>query len=102
MTVPTGKEWPGSGLRAAAVLISLVMPGVGHFVLGAFGRGAIWAVGIPVLGYIALFFSRDNASDSRYWGLVTRDKIKGRADWIHWSWDSERHWLRSERLWRSL
>ena len=45
---------------------------------------------------------RDNAMDSRHWGMVTRDTIKGRADWIYWSWDSDRHWLRSERLWRSL
>ena len=30
------------------------MPGSGHFLLGAFGRGAVWAVALPLLGLLLL------------------------------------------------
>jgi signal peptidase I len=42
--------------------------------------------------------NRDNSQDSRYWGFVKRDKIKGKAFLIYWSWDADRHWLRWWRL----
>jgi signal peptidase I len=42
--------------------------------------------------------NRDNSQDSRYWGFVRRDRIKGKAFLIYWSWDSDRHWLRWWRL----
>jgi signal peptidase I len=42
--------------------------------------------------------NRDNSQDSRYWGFVKRDKIKGKAFLTYWSWDSDRHWLRWWRL----
>ena len=34
--------------------------------------------------------NRNNSQDSRYWGFVKRDKIKGRAFLIYWSWDSDK------------
>src|SRR5438552_3521452 len=46
---------PGRVRRVSAVLLSLVAPGAGHFLLGAFRRGAAWAVGLAVLGIGALF-----------------------------------------------
>jgi hypothetical protein len=33
---------------------------------------------------------------------VRRDKIKGKAFLIYWSWDSDRHWLRWWRLGRYI
>ncbi len=38
----------------------------------------------------------------RYWGFVKRDKIKGKAFLIYWSWDGDRHWLRWWRLGRYI
>jgi len=35
--------------------------------------------------------NRDNSEDSRYWGFVTLNKIKGKAMIIYWSWP---HWDR--------
>lgn len=35
--------------------------------------------------------NRDNSEDSRYWGFVTLNKIKGKALIIYWSWP---HWDR--------
>jgi signal peptidase I len=31
--------------------------------------------------------NRDNSQDSRYWGFLPRDYVKGRALVIYWSYD---------------
>src|SRR5215813_7616863 len=41
--------------RVAAVLLSLGAPGAGHFLLGAFRRGAGWVAGIAILWLVLLF-----------------------------------------------
>jgi len=43
------------GRRVLAILLSLVVPGAGHFVLGAFGRGVAWASAPTVLMLSAFF-----------------------------------------------
>ena len=45
---------------------------------------------VPADSYFVMGDNRNNSQDSRYWGFVKRDKIKGRAFLIYWSWDSER------------
>ena len=42
--------------------------------------------------------NRDNSNDSRFWGTVRMDYVKGHAMFIYWSWDNERHWPRWNRL----
>lgn len=42
--------------------------------------------------------NRDNSNDSRYWGALDMDLVKGRAMFLYWSWDSERSWPRWNRL----
>jgi signal peptidase I len=42
--------------------------------------------------------NRDNSNDSRYWGTLDMDLVKGRAMFLYWSWDSDRHWPRWKRL----
>jgi signal peptidase I len=37
--------------------------------------------------------NRDNSSDSRYWGFLDRDLIKGKAMFIYWSWDTQQRLL---------
>jgi signal peptidase I len=39
--------------------------------------------------YFALGDNRDNSKDSRYWGFVRRDRIKGNAFFIYWSWNNQ-------------
>ena len=46
--------------------------------------------------------NRDNSNDSRFWGTVAMDLVKGRAMFIYWSWNGERHWPRWNRLLRVI
>ena len=47
---------------------------------------------VPENMIFAMGDNRDNSSDSRIWGFIPRDFVKGRALFIYWSWDKSR-WL---------
>ena len=46
--------------------------------------------------------NRENSSDSRVWGVLDLSKLRGKAQWIYWSWDSEDTGLRTDRLGNSV
>jgi signal peptidase I len=42
--------------------------------------------------------NRDRSYDSRFWGYVDLDEVRGKAFFIYWSWDGTDRWVRWERL----
>jgi signal peptidase I len=46
--------------------------------------------------------NRDNSNDSRFWGALPMDLVKGRAMFLYWSWDGDRHWPRWNRIFRPI
>ena len=45
-------------------------------------------VTVPPNQYFVMGDNRDNSQDSRYWGFLPRDYIKGKAVVIYWSYDA--------------
>jgi signal peptidase I len=45
--------------------------------------------------------NRDQSYDSRFWGVVDIDDIKGKAFIMYWSWDSQGSFLNKVR-WKRL
>jgi signal peptidase I len=47
-------------------------------------------VTVPTDQYFVMGDNRDNSQDSRYWGFLPRDHVKGKAMMIYWSYESGR------------
>jgi len=45
---------------------------------------------VPPDHYFVMGDNRDNSQDSRYWGFLPRDYVKGKALLIYWSYESGR------------
>jgi len=46
--------------------------------------------------------NRDNSNDSRYWGTLKMDLVKGRAMFLYWSWNGEKNWPRWNRIFQII
>ncbi len=44
---------------------------------------------VPAGKYLMMGDNRDRSYDGRFWGLVDRNEVEGRAMFIYWSWDSD-------------
>jgi len=53
---------------------------------------------VPKDSYFVLGDNRDRSQDSRFWGFVPKDNIKGLAFILYWSWDSDRTNVRWSRI----
>lgn len=61
-------------------------------------RDNVGPLKVPEGSYFVMGDNRDRSYDSRFWGVVKNEKIKGLAFIKYWSWDSEHFRVR----WRSI
>ena len=47
---------------------------------------------VPPDSYFVMGDNRDQSLDSRFWGFVKMNKIKGRAFLVYWSWNGQGSW----------
>jgi signal peptidase I len=47
-------------------------------------------VTVPPDHYFAMGDNRDNSQDSRYWGFLPREYVKGKALMVYWSYEADR------------
>jgi signal peptidase I len=64
------------------------------------GRDNLPPVKVPAGHYFTMGDNRDRSYDSRFWGFVRNDEIKGLAFIKYWSWDSDNFRPRFSRIGR--
>jgi signal peptidase I len=57
-------------------------------------------VTVPADNYFVMGDNRDNSRDSRFWGFVPEENIKGLAFIKYWSWNSRDNSVRWSRIGR--
>ena len=60
--------------------------------------GSVEPVTVPPGKLFVMGDNRDHSHDSRFWGFVDIQAVKGKAFLIYWSWDGRDRWIRWERL----
>jgi signal peptidase I len=61
-------------------------------------RESYGPVTVPEGQYFVMGDNRDNSQDSRWWGFLPRENVKGKALLIYWSFESDRDAYQGEGL----
>ena len=80
-----------------------VDPGIIDHVINP--RDNFGPVTVPEHSYFVMGDNRDQSLDSRFWGYVREEKIRGRALRIYWSWSGQgswQDWVRWERIGKAI
>lgn len=92
---------PSSG--QAVVLYQENLQGVVHDVFVKSDMPAIdFDVTVPKGHYLMMGDNRDDSADSRFWGFVADEYVRGKAFVIWMSWDSKRDRVRWNRLFKLI
>jgi signal peptidase I len=70
------------------------------YVNGTTAGGGFGPATVPKDHVFVMGDNRDQSYDSRFWGAVPLEDIKGKALIIYWSWDGPDRWVRWERIGR--
>jgi signal peptidase I len=61
-------------------------------------RDNMGPITVPLDSFFVMGDNRDSSYDSRFWGTVKLNAIKGKAFLIYWSWNKLSHWVRWRRI----
>ncbi|MFH1102921.1 MAG: signal peptidase I [Pseudomonadota bacterium] len=65
-------------------------------------RDNLGPITVPPDSLFVMGDNRDHSYDSRFWGFVDLNAVKGKAFLVYWSWDKDRFGVRWSRLGRSV
>lgn len=65
-------------------------------------RDNLGPIKVPANAFFVMGDNRDRSYDSRFWGFVKNEKIKGLAFIKYWSWDSEKFRVRFRNIGRLI